>query len=121
MRFTKDHHWIELQDGVAAVGVSAYAIERLGDVISVRLPQVGQALTAGEAMAVVEGVETSSDVPAPIGGVVAATNADLPEHPDWVNEDPEKLGWLVKLAPADPAQIDSLMDRPAYEAFLDSL
>ena len=121
MRFTKNHHWVELQDGVATVGVTAYAAEQLGDVISVELPDVGKALKAGEAMAVVESVEVASDVEAPLDGVVTAVNVDLPDHPDMVNEDPEKLGWLVKLKAADPSQTDAMMDRDAYEAFLDSL
>jgi glycine cleavage system H protein len=121
MRFTKDHQWVELDGDVATVGVTAYAAEQLGDVVSVELPQVGKALKAGEAMAVVESVKATSDIDAPIAGQVAEVNAALPDTPEMINQDPEKDGWIVKLKVAGSAEIDALMDRPAYEAFLDSL
>lgn len=121
MRFTKDHHWLDLQGEVAAVGVTAYAAEQLGDVVAVTLPKVGQALKAGDAMVEVESVKVDSEVAAPVDGEVVEVNAALPGAPDMINEDPEKLGWILKLRVADPAAVEALMDRPAYEAYLDRL
>ncbi len=121
MRFTKDHEWVELDGDVATVGITAYAAEQLGDVVFVELPDVGKALKPGDSMAVVESVKAASDVYAPIAGEVVAANADLPGTPEMVNQDPEKSAWIVKIKVADSAQIDALMDRPAYETYLDTL
>jgi glycine cleavage system H protein len=121
MRFTKDHEWVALDGDVATVGITAYAAEQLGDVVFVELPDLGKALKAGDGMAVVESVKAASDVYAPITGEVVAANDALPGSPEMVNQDPEKDAWIVKIKVADTAQIDALMDRPAYEAFLDTL
>jgi len=121
MRFTKDHEWVDLQGDVAAIGVTAYGAERLGDIVSVDLPAVGQALKAGDAMAAVQGVNVASSLPAPVDGEVTDANAALFDTPEQIEQDPENTAWLVKLKVADPAQVEALMDRPAYEAFLDSL
>jgi glycine cleavage system H protein len=121
MRFTKDHEWVELDGDVATVGITAYAAEQLGDVVFVELPEVGKALKAGDGMAVVESVKAASDVYAPISGEVVAANGDLPGAPEMVNQDPENGAWIVRIKVSDTAQIDALMDRPAYETFLDTL
>jgi len=121
MRFTKDHEWVALDGDVATVGVTAYAAEQLGDVVFVELPDVGKTMTAGDNMAVVESVKAASDVYAPIGGEVTETNEVLTANPEIVNESPEQLGWFAKLRVADAAQVEALMDRPAYEAFLATL
>lgn len=121
MRFTKDHEWVELVGDTATIGITAYAAEQLGDVVFVELPEAGRALKAGEAMAVVESVKAASDVYAPISGEVTAANADLGGNPETVNEAPEGSGWFVKVKVADSHEIDALMDRAAYEAFLATL
>jgi glycine cleavage system H protein len=121
MRFTKDHEWVELNGDVATVGITAYAAEQLGDVVFVELPDVGKALKAGDGMAVVESVKAASDVYAPISGEVLEANSALPNAPETVNQDPEKDAWIARIKITDTAQIDALMDRPAYEAFLDTL
>jgi len=121
MRFTKDHEWIDLTGDVATVGITAYAAEQLGDVVFVDLPAVGKAVKAGEDMAVVESVKAASDVFAPISGEVVSVNPDLSNNPQTVNDAPEKSGWFVKLKVADPAQVEALMDRAGYEAFLATL
>ncbi len=121
MRFTKDHEWIELSGDDAIVGISAYAAEQLGDVVFVELPEVGKTIKRGDPLAVVESVKAASDVFAPIDGVVSETNATLSDTPETVNAEPEAAGWFVKIKLADAAQVDSLMDRVAYEAFLATL
>ena len=121
MRFTKDHEWVEEAAGVATIGISAYAAEQLGDVVFVELPEVGRAVKAGDPLAVVESVKAASDVYAPVSGEVVEVNASLPDAPDTVNAEPEKDAWFVKLKLTNPTELDSLMDRGAYEAFLATL
>jgi glycine cleavage system H protein len=121
MRFTKDHEWVELDGDVATVGITAYAAEQLGDVVFVEVPEVGRQVKAGEGFAVVESVKAASDVYAPISGEVVAANAEVSDAPETVNASPESAGWFAKLKVADPAQLDALMDRAAYEAYLDTL
>jgi glycine cleavage system H protein len=121
MRFTKDHEWVELEGETATIGISGYAAQQLGDVVFVELPPVGKTLAAGEAMAVVESVKAASDVYSPIAGVVVEVNTAATDEPDLINALPEETGWLVKLKPADATALDALMDREAYETFLDTL
>ncbi|HEY2178978.1 MAG TPA: glycine cleavage system protein GcvH [Caulobacteraceae bacterium] len=121
MRFTKDHEWVNLDGGIATIGITAYAADQLGDVVFVELPTAGKAVKAGDPMAVVESVKAASDVFAPVSGEVTATNDALSDTPETVNESPEGGGWFVKLKVADASQVDALMDRPAYEAFLSTL
>ena len=121
MRFTKDHEWVELDGDVATVGITAYAAQQLGDVVFVETPDVGKQVKAGDAFAVVESVKAASDVYSPISGEVVAANAEVSDAPETVNASPEAAGWFAKLKVADPAEIDKLMDRPAYETYLASL
>ncbi len=121
MRFTKDHEWVDLVGDTATIGITAYAAEQLGDVVFVELPATGKAVKTGEALAVVESVKAASDVFAPISGEVVAANDVLSDKPETVNDGPEAGGWFVKVKVADPAEVSALMDRDAYEAFLQTL
>ncbi len=121
MRFTKDHEWVELDGDIATVGITAYAADQLGDVVFLELPAIGKALVAGEALAVVESVKAASDVYSPIAGEVTAINEAAGDSPDLVNAQPESGGWFAKLKVADPAAVEALMDRAAYEDFLGTL
>ncbi len=121
MRFTKEHEWIEVDGGIATIGVTAYAAEQLGDVVFVELPEVGKSVKAGDSFAVVESVKAASDVYAPVAGEVVAVNDALTSEPETVNAEPEAAGWFAKVKLAYPAAVDQLMDRAAYETFLQSL
>ena len=121
MRFTKDHEWVNLDGDTATIGITAYAAEQLGDVVFVELPAAGKTMKAGESMAVVESVKAASDVFAPISGEVTAVNQAVADNPETVNDAPEGGGWFVKVKVADAAQVEALMDRHAYEAFLQTL
>ena len=121
MRFTKDHEWVELNGDIATVGVTAYAAEQLGDVVFVEVPEVGRQVKAGDAFAVVESVKAASDVYAPVSGEVIEANAALGDAPETVNAAPEAAGWFAKLKLANPAEVEALMDRHAYEAYLATL
>jgi glycine cleavage system H protein len=121
MRFTKDHEWVEVSGDVATVGITAYAANQLGDVVFVETPDAGKTVKAGDGLAVVESVKAASDVYAPISGEVLEANTGLSDTPETVNQSPEGHGWFVKLKIANPAELDGLMDRDAYETFLQSL
>ncbi len=121
MRFTKDHEWVELKGEVATVGITAYAAEQLGDVVFVEVPEVGRTVKAGDAFAVVESVKAASDVYAPISGEVVEANGEVADAPETVNASPEGAGWFAKLKISNPAELDQLMDRAAYESYLATL
>ena len=121
MRFTKDHEWVELNGDVATVGITAYAAEQLGDVVFVETPEVGKTVKAGDSFAVVESVKAASDVYAPISGEVIEANSALSDAPETVNAVPEAGGWFAKVKVANPAEVEALMDRAAYEQYLQGL
>lgn len=121
MRFTKDHEWVELNGDIATVGVTAYAAEQLGDVVFVEVPEVGRQVKAGDGFAVVESVKAASDVYAPVAGEVVEANGELAAAPETVNASPEAAGWFAKVKVADPAAVEALMDRAAYDAYLQTL
>jgi glycine cleavage system H protein len=120
-RYTKDHEWVRIDGDVATVGITAYAAEQLGDVVFVETPAAGKSFSQGAEMAVVESVKAASDVYAPISGAVLEGNAALADSPQLVNESPEGDGWFVKLTPANAGELDAMMDKAAYDAFLATL
>jgi glycine cleavage system H protein len=117
-RFTKDHEYVRVEDGVATIGVTVHAQEQLGDIVFVELPDVGRKVSAGEAIAVVESVKAASDVFAPLDGEVVEVNADLSQNPALVNEDAEGNAWFFKIKLADGHAAEALLDRSAYDAFV---
>ena len=121
MRFTKDHEWVEMAGDVATIGITAYAAEQLGDVVFVETPEIGKTVKQGDGLAVVESVKAASDVYAPISGEVVEGNTALSDAPETVNAVPEAGGWFAKIKVADPAEVEALMDRPAYETYLQTL
>jgi len=116
--YTRDHEWIEVDGDTATVGISEYAQEQLGDVVYVELPEPGTKLEKGKEAAVVESVKAASDVYAPVSGEVLDVNAELPDNPQMINESAEDAGWMLKLKLADKGELDGLMDKAAYDAFL---
>ncbi|MFW6299718.1 MAG: glycine cleavage system protein GcvH [Oceanicaulis sp.] len=118
-RYTKDHEWVRLDGDEAIMGITSYAAEQLGDVVFVELPEVGRDFKQGDELAVVESVKAASEVYAPISGKVIAVNDALDGEPGTVNESPDDKGWFVKLAVADKAELEKLMDESAYKAHTD--
>jgi glycine cleavage system H protein len=118
VRFTKEHEYIRAEDGVAVVGITNHAQEKLGDIVFVEVPEVGRRLAAGEAAGVVESVKAASDVFAPVAGEVVEANAELVASPQLVNEDAEGRGWFFKLRLDDARVLDGLLDEAAYAAFV---
>ena len=120
-RFTDQHEWVRLDGDEATVGITRHAAEQLGDVVFVELPQTGRKVGAGAEAAVVESVKAASEVYAPVGGEVTASNSALEAEPAKVNEDPEGAGWFFKLKLSDKAEVAKLMDEAAYQEFVKGL
>ena len=121
MRFTKDHEWVVVDGDTATVGITRYAAEQLGDVVFVETPEAGKAVGKGDGFAVVESVKAASDVYSPVSGEVIEGNAALATAPETVNADPEGAGWFARIRVKDVSELDALMDRAAYDAYLASL
>jgi glycine cleavage system H protein len=119
--YTKEHEWVRIDGDVATVGISQHAQEQLGDVVFVELPAIGREVARGDEAAVVESVKAASEIYAPVGGEVIEGNNALEETPALVNEDAEGKGWFFKLRLRDPEEVSALMDRAAYEAYLETI
>jgi glycine cleavage system H protein len=119
--YTQDHEWIDVAGDVATVGITDYAQGQLGDVVFVDLPEAGRAVIKGGEAAVVESVKAASDVYAPVSGTVTESNPALTDDPALVNMAPEGDGWFFKLTLSDASELDGLMDKAAYDAFLAAL
>ena len=121
VRYTKEHEWIRVEDGVGVVGITEYAQEQLGDIVYVELPEVGAEMTQGAEAAVVESVKAASEIYAPVGGEVTEVNQNLADNPGTVNTDAMDGGWFFKMKIADPGEVDRLMDGAAYQEYVESL
>jgi glycine cleavage system H protein len=121
LKYTKDHEWIDVSGASATIGITHYAQQQLGDVVFVDLPAAGKIVAAHGEAAVVESVKAASDVFSPVAGTISAVNDALSADPSLVNSAAETDGWFFKLELADTSELDSLMDRAAYDAFLAGL
>ena len=119
LRYTSDHEWARLEDGLVRIGITDYAQDALGDVVFVQVPDVNTEVKAGERFSEVESTKSVSDIYAPITGTIVEVNTDLADTPQRINEDPYGDGWLCVIRPADDAELDSLLDAAAYQALLD--
>ena len=121
LKYTAEHEWILVDGDTATVGITAYAAEQLGDVVFVETPDVGKTVKAGDGFAVVESVKAASEVYAPVGGEVTASNPDLTADPAKVNADPEGDGWFFKLKGVDAGEFGKLMTKAQYDEFVKGL
>ncbi len=117
LKYVSSHEWLRAEaDGSVTVGVTHHAQELLGDIVFVELPEVGASLAAEDQAGAVESVKAASDVYAPIAGEVVAVNEGLPDAPETVNSDPYGEGWFFRIKPANPADLDDLMNAEQYAA-----
>ena len=122
IKYTKDHQWIRLEDnGNAVVGITDYAQQQLGDVVFVELPTVGAEVARDAQLALVESVKSAGEVMSPVSGTVIEINAGLNDEPGTINSDPTGAGWFFKLKLSAPAELETLLDEPAYQALLATL
>jgi len=119
--FTQDHEWIDVEGDLGTVGITDYAQSQLGDITFVELPEAGTAVNKGDAPCVVDSVKAASDVYTPVSGTIAESNGALDGEPELVNSDPETGGWLFRVTLSDPSELEGLMDKAAYDDFVQGL
>lgn len=115
LRYSEEHEWVKVEDGVARIGITHFAQAELGDIVFVELPQVGDDIKANEPFGSVESVKTVSELYAPISGKVVEVNSGLEDSPEFVNESPYENAWMVVIEPTDVSEIESLMTAEEYE------
>ncbi len=117
-QYTKEHEWIHQAGELAVVGVTHYALEQLGDVVHIDLPEVGSQVVAGEPFGTIESTKTVSDLYAPVSGTVAEVNGELVKSPESIQDSPYDNGWLIKIRNAKSDKI-TLMSKGDYERYLE--
>ncbi len=114
-RYTKEHEWVDTADDGITVGITEFAQDQLGDVVSVELPEVGVSYRHNDAIAIIDSVKTSTDVYSPVDGRVTHVNENLLSQPELINKSPYQDGWIVKMTLDNPAQLESLLTRDQYD------
>jgi glycine cleavage system H protein len=118
LKFTKEHEWINIRNEVAIIGVSDFAQEQLGDIVSIELPKAGGVFRQGQTMAIVDSVKASSDIYAPISGEIIEVNEGLVEKPELINQSPYDSGWIAKIKPSNMEEFESLMTKEKYDRYI---
>lgn len=116
-RYAKTHDWARVEGDLVACGISDYAQHALSDVVYIELPEVGTTIAQGEVYSTVESVKAAEEVYAPLSGEIVEVNQALADAPELLNTDPYGA-WIIKVRPSNLAELDSLMDAAAYEAFV---
>jgi glycine cleavage system H protein len=114
LRYTSEHEWVASGEPAPSVGITHFAQDALGDIVYVQLPEVGTVLAAGDPLGEVESTKSVSEIYAPFAGSVVARNEALADTPELINSDPYGEGWLVRIEPDDPADVDALLDAAGY-------
>lgn len=115
LKFCDSHEWALLKDGIATVGISAFAVTELTDLVFMALPKVGQQVTAGQEFGEVESVKAVSPMYSPVSGEVVEVNEPLPNQLEVLNSDPYNAGWIMKVKVSNPSEIESLLSWDAYQ------
>ncbi|MGD9750818.1 MAG: glycine cleavage system protein GcvH [Acidimicrobiia bacterium] len=119
LRYSSDHEWVRVEDGLIRVGITDYAQDALGDVVYIDLPAVGTAAEAGGSFSEVESTKSVSDIYAPVAGEVVEVNSALADAPELMNQDPYGEGWICVIRPVDLGAVSSLLDAAAYRALIE--
>ncbi|GJN41495.1 hypothetical protein PR202_gn00878 [Eleusine coracana subsp. coracana] len=114
LKYTSTHEWVKHEGDVATVGITDHAQGHLGEVVFMELPDTGAKVSAGESFGNVESVKATSDVNSPVSGEVIEVNTKLTETPGLINSSPYEEGWMIKVKPSSPAELDSLLDAAKY-------
>src|SRR5215210_9001831 len=118
LKFTREHEWVKIKDEMAIIGISDFAQEQLGDIVSIELPKTGASFRQGQTMAIVDSVKASSDIYAPISGEIIEVNEGLIEKPEIINQSPYDLGWIAKIKPSKMEEFESLMTKEKYDRYI---
>ena len=117
-KYTQEHEWVQIEDGVGTVGVTDFAANELGDVVFVELPDPGSEFSQGDTVGTIESVKAVADLFIPVSGEVVEINEAVVDGPELVNSNPMDDGWLIKVRLGDPGELDGLMDAAAYNDLL---
>jgi glycine cleavage system H protein len=121
LRYTSEHEWVAPTGaGPVRVGITHYAQDALGDIVYVQLPDEGTVVQQGDSLGEIESTKSVSEIYAPIAGTVVSRNATLTDEPELINAEPYAAGWLVEIAPEDPAAVDALLDAAGYRALTEN-
>lgn len=118
MRYTESHEWIQIKGQVGTVGITRYAQKELGEIVSIELPKVGQAVRAKQEICVLESTKAAADIYAPVSGKIVAVNEGLKENCSQVNQFAETKGWLFQIELSNPKELDHLLDEKQYQALI---
>ncbi|MDQ4066015.1 MAG: glycine cleavage system protein GcvH [Thermoproteota archaeon] len=119
LKFTKEHEWVKIkEEGAAIIGISDFAQEQLGDIVSIELPKAGGVFRQGQTMAIIDSVKASSDNYAPISGEIIEVNEELTERPEMINQSPYDSGWIAKIKPSNSEEFESLMTKEKYDRYI---
>jgi glycine cleavage system H protein len=119
LRYSTDHEWARVEEGRVRIGITDYAQDALGDVVFVELPVLGAQVERGASCSEVESTKSVSEIYAPVSGTIAEVNTDLTDNPERLNDDPYGEGWICVIEPADPAQLDELLDAEGYRSLIE--
>jgi glycine cleavage system H protein len=117
-KYTQEHEWVRVQDGVGTIGVTDFAAGELGDVVFVELPEVGSEFSQGDTVGTIESVKAVADLFLAVSGEIVEINEAVVDSPELVNSDPLEEGWLLKVRLSDTAEIEKLLDAAAYGQLL---
>ena len=118
-RYAETHEWARLEKDIVTVGITAFAVEQLGDIVYLELPKTGTKVQKGSSLGMVESVKATSDLYAPVSGEVAEVNSDISNNLEAFKSDPYGKAWLLKIKASDKKELDSLMDAETYEKQLE--
>ncbi len=117
-KYAQTHEWFLVEGGTVTIGITKFAADELTDITYVELPKVGAEIKAGSAFGEIESVKATSELYAAVGGKVLAVNGELADHPEYVNDDPQGKGWMLKITCSDLKPLEKLMDADAYEKMI---
>ena len=117
-KYTKEHEWVSVENGVATIGITFHAQKELGDIVYVEVPKVGTHVEQNKTFAVVESVKAASDIFAPVSGEVVEANDSLAATPEQLNSDPHVAGWIAKIKLSAPDEVKALLSAADYQAFV---
>ena len=118
LKYTKDHEWISIEDGIATVGITDFAQSELGDIVYVEVETLDEQIGITEVFGTVEAVKTVSDLFMPLSGTIIEFNESLEDEPEMVNEDPYGKGWMIKIKLDNPAEASELLEAAAYKELI---
>ncbi len=117
-KYTQEHEWVQIEDGIGTIGVTDFAANELGDVVFVELPEPGSEFSHGDTVGTIESVKAVADIYLPVSGEIVAINEAVVDSPELINSDPLDEGWMIKVRLSEATEVDQLMDAAAYGELL---